>query len=57
MGQKNLIIKEWLTDLMVELGAVLTDVDHVTTRHRQTTYRVLEFIKETITLVTRKNML
>ena len=42
---------------MVVLGAVLTDVDHMTPQHRQTTYKVLDFIRETITLVTRENML
>ena len=56
-GQKHLIIEEWLTDLMVVLGAVLTDVDHMTPQHRQTTYKVLDSITERITLVTRKNIL
>jgi hypothetical protein len=56
-GQKHLIIEKWLTDLMVVLGAVLTDVDHMTPQHRQTTNKVLDSIKETITLVKRKNIL
>jgi hypothetical protein len=55
-GQKHLIIEKWLTDLMVEIGAVPTDVNHMTPQHRQTPYKVLDFSK-TITLVTRKNML
>ena len=56
-GQKHLLIEECLTDLMVGLGAVLTDADHMTPQHRQTTYKVLDCFTEKITLVTRKNML
>ena len=41
---------------MVVLGAVLTDVDHMTTQHRQTTYKALNIVKERVTLVTRQNM-
>jgi len=55
--QKQLIIEECLTDLMLGLGAVLTDVDHKTPQGRQKTYKVLDFIAEKITLVTRKIML
>jgi len=56
--QKHLIIEECLTDLMVELGAVLTDVDHMTPQDRQKkTYKVLDFTMEKMTLVTRKFML
>jgi len=52
--QKHLIIEECSTDLMVGLGAVLTDVDHMTPQDRQKTYKVSDFITEKITLVTRK---
>jgi hypothetical protein len=54
-GEQKHIIEERLTDLNLVLCGVLTDTDHMTPQHRQTTYKALDFIMEKIACVTRKN--